>query len=273
MLAELIENGLAFSPPDVDVEIHGRMIGNSYLIAVSDQGIGMSVAEMDRANERLRGEGDFITAPARYLGHYVVGRLAVEMGIEVQLTPSPVTGVTARIGLPPEVVSPPQKAAPQSMPSRQTAEPARTAAPGRALAEYNNGRYDSNGRTDTMRLPLAAPVPPIVPTSVPREERLRPSGVEYVVVDGATPPTPPPNEVMSLHTFEPPAPADEEAERTSNGLRKRTPKARKSGTRAQPAPAPVEQSAPVSDSPDAVRTRLTAFRDGVQRGAETAGRP
>jgi signal transduction histidine kinase len=293
MLAELIENGLAFSPPDVDVEIHGRMIGNSYLIAVSDQGIGMSHAEMDRANERLRGEGDFITAPARYLGHYVVGRLAVEMGIEVQLTPSPVTGVTARIGLPAEIVSPhqatPQQrpAAPQAAPSRQVSEPARSASPGRALAEYDNGRMDNgradngralaeyeNGRvSDTLRLP--APIPPSVPMSVPREERLRPSAVEYVVVDGATPPTPQPSDVMSLQAFEPPPPAtDEAAERTTNGLRKRTPKARKadSGSRTELSSAPVEQSAPVSDGPEAVRSRLTAFRDGMQRGAETAGR-
>jgi hypothetical protein len=107
---------------------------------------------------------------------------------------------------------------------------------------------------------------------VPREERLRPSAVEYVVVDGATPPTPPPSEVMSLHAFEPPAPTDE-GDRTTNGLRKRTPKARKATSRVEPSSAPVDQSAPVSDSPDAVRSRLTAFRDGVQRGAETAGRP
>ena len=42
MLAELVENGLAFSPPDVDVEIQGRRIGDSYLIAITDQGIGMN---------------------------------------------------------------------------------------------------------------------------------------------------------------------------------------------------------------------------------------
>jgi len=200
----------------------------------------------------------------------VVGRLAVEMGIEVQLTPSPVTGVTARIGIPPEIVSPPQAAAPKSAPARQAAEPARTAAPGRALPEYEN----TNGRVaDTQRLTLpTAPLPPSVPPSVPREERLRPTEVEYVVVDGATPPTPPPSEVMSLHALEPPAPSDE-GDRTTNGLRKRNPKARKTASRAEPSAAPAEKSAPVSDSPDAVRSRLTAFRDGVQRGAETAGRP
>ena len=42
MLAELVENGLSFSPPDLDVEVQGRRIGDGYLIAITDQGIGMS---------------------------------------------------------------------------------------------------------------------------------------------------------------------------------------------------------------------------------------
>ncbi|BBH68799.1 hypothetical protein ACTI_54840 [Actinoplanes sp. OR16] len=130
MLAELIENGLSFSPPDVDVEIHGRRIGADYLIAVTDQGIGMSAADLERANERLRGEGDFITAPARFLGHYVVGRLAQQMGIAVQLTPSPVTGVTARITLPAAILS---DAAPVSPPARQITATIEAPAPVRPL--------------------------------------------------------------------------------------------------------------------------------------------
>ncbi|MEU4692311.1 nitrate- and nitrite sensing domain-containing protein [Actinoplanes sp. NPDC023714] len=105
MLAELIENGLVFSPPDVDVEIHGRKLGDGYLVAIIDGGVGMSPDEMERANKRLRGEGDFITAPARFLGHYVVGRLAAEIGVQVQLAPSPVTGVTARMSLPAALIS------------------------------------------------------------------------------------------------------------------------------------------------------------------------
>ncbi|MEV6302866.1 nitrate- and nitrite sensing domain-containing protein [Actinoplanes sp. NPDC051861] len=133
MLAELIENGLSFSPPDVDVEIHGRRIGTTYLIAVTDQGIGMSPADMQRANERLRGEGDFITAPARYLGHYVVGRLGLQMGIEVQLTPSPVTGVTARITLPAEILSEQQVPTPARQITAAIAAPAPAPAPVRPL--------------------------------------------------------------------------------------------------------------------------------------------
>ena len=124
MLAELIENGLTFSPPDVDVEIQGRRIGDGYLIAITDQGIGMSRRGPGRANERLRGEGDFITAPARFLGHYVVGRLAAEMGIEVQLAPSPVTGVTARIILPASMLADPPAGQRRARPRQPALEPA-----------------------------------------------------------------------------------------------------------------------------------------------------
>ncbi len=243
MLAELIENGLSFSPPDMDVEIHGRRIGTGYLIAVTDQGIGMTPDEMQRANARLRGEGDFITAPARFLGHYVVGRLAQQMGVEVQLTPSPVTGVTARITLPAEIlteqpaVTPPRPSRPSLTPARQvtaTAEPARP-----------------------LRLPPAEPAPaqPAASTTVLVDQALRSTAIEYVVVDDTVP-----------------GPSDD-APRTANGLRKRIPRAQRSQSRAAaPSTAPAERPAPVSDSPEAVRDRLNALRGGIQRGnAETAG--
>jgi signal transduction histidine kinase len=100
LLAELIENGLTFSPPDMDVEVQGRRLVDGYLIAITDQGVGMSAEDLRRANARLQGEGDFIAAPTRFLGHFVVGKLARESGVRVELLPSPATGVTARVTLP-----------------------------------------------------------------------------------------------------------------------------------------------------------------------------
>src|SRR5262249_40410462 len=105
MIAELVENGLAFSPPDVDVEIQGRLLPGRYLIGITDQGLGMDPEDLARANARLRGEESFLSAPTRYLGHYVVGHLARQMGIDVELTPSPVTGVAARVLLPASVLA------------------------------------------------------------------------------------------------------------------------------------------------------------------------
>ncbi|WP_308166594.1 sensor histidine kinase [Nocardia albiluteola] len=100
MLAELIENGLSFSPPEVEVEIYGRLVGQRYLLAVVDHGIGMSPEQLAAANARLRGEADFMVAPTRFLGHHVVGRLSRRLGIEVELTVSPISGVAARMLLP-----------------------------------------------------------------------------------------------------------------------------------------------------------------------------
>ncbi|GAA2677377.1 sensor histidine kinase [Actinoplanes palleronii] len=242
MLAELIENGLSFSPPDMDVEIHGRRIGTGYLIAITDQGVGMSPDDMQRANARLRGEGDFITAPARFLGHYVVGRLALQMGIDVQLTPSPVTGVTARITLPAEILTD-QPVISASRPSRQ---PAR-----QVTSTVESAR--------PLRLPTAEKAPaPAASAVVTADRPFQPAAIEYVAMDDTVP------------SF-----ADDSAPRTPNGLRKRIPRAQRAQPRADaPSTAPVDRPAPISDSPDAVRDRLNALRGGIQRGnAETAGLP
>jgi hypothetical protein len=100
LVAELIENGLTFSQPDVDVEIQGRHFGDHYLIAVIDSGIGMGAEDLARANDRLAGSENFLMAPAKFLGHYVVGQLARQLGVRVELGRSPVAGVTARVTIP-----------------------------------------------------------------------------------------------------------------------------------------------------------------------------
>ncbi|WP_246124493.1 sensor histidine kinase [Nocardia bhagyanarayanae] len=104
MLAELIENGLAFSPPDLEVEIYGRKLPGGYLLAVVDHGVGLPPDQLAEANARLRGDRDFLVAPTRYLGHYVVGRLARRLGIDVELTVAPVSGIVARLLLPTELL-------------------------------------------------------------------------------------------------------------------------------------------------------------------------
>ncbi|WP_280276956.1 sensor histidine kinase [Nocardia wallacei] len=119
MVAELIENGLAFSPPDLEVEIYGRRIGQQYLLAIVDHGVGMPAAQLAEANARLRGDAEFLVAPTRFLGHYVVGRLARRLGIAVELTVSPVSGVVARLLLPTTLLADPTTPAPDSVASSE----------------------------------------------------------------------------------------------------------------------------------------------------------
>ncbi|HEX3780041.1 MAG TPA: nitrate- and nitrite sensing domain-containing protein [Pseudonocardiaceae bacterium] len=105
MVAELVENGLAFSSPELEVEIYGRQMGNRYLLVVVDHGVGMSPGELAVAQARLRDEENFMVAPTRFLGHYVVGRLANRLGVRVDLSESPVTGLTARLLLPTDLLA------------------------------------------------------------------------------------------------------------------------------------------------------------------------
>ncbi|MEU0567043.1 sensor histidine kinase [Nonomuraea sp. NPDC005983] len=112
LVAELVENALAFSPPGAQVEIQGRADAGEYHVAVIDQGVGMSADELTTANARLRGERSFLVAPTRYLGHYVVGRLAERLGVRVWLHESPLSGVTARVVLPEGLLAADQDAAP-----------------------------------------------------------------------------------------------------------------------------------------------------------------
>ncbi|WP_239143282.1 sensor histidine kinase [Actinoplanes philippinensis] len=247
MLAELIENGLAFSPPDLDVELHGRVVDDGYLIAVCDQGVGMSEDELEVANRRLRGEGDFLTAPARFLGHYVVGRLAAEMGVGVQLARSPVTGVTARVTLPPEMLATPA-------PSLDRPAAPAEAAPGPAGA-------DGTVRSTAVVAGVPAvpgPKPVELPSLQPPANRSRPLQVDYVVLD-EQPAVPAPR----LPAEAIPATAGH----TVNGLRRRTPRSQRADRTEQFPRIPAEPTVPIADSPEAVRDRLTALRAGIQRGA------
>ncbi|UXY31813.1 sensor histidine kinase [Streptomyces sp. HUAS TT20] len=114
LLAELIENGLTFSPPNEPVEVHGwyDTEDDTYCFAVVDHGIGMSEADKERANARLcdSGEEAFLAAPTRFLGHLVVGRLAHRLGegVQVHLFDTSGGGLSALLALPGRLLAPAQ---------------------------------------------------------------------------------------------------------------------------------------------------------------------
>jgi light-regulated signal transduction histidine kinase (bacteriophytochrome) len=53
LLAELIENAAAFSPPGTRVQVSGEWAGHGHLLEIEDQGIGMSDEELAEAKEQL----------------------------------------------------------------------------------------------------------------------------------------------------------------------------------------------------------------------------
>ncbi len=201
LLSELIENGLTFSPPDTEVEVQGRRLGDGYLIAITDQGVGMSTEDLRQANSRLRGEGDFIAAPTRFLGHFVVGKLARGSSIDVELLPSPVTGVTARVTLPASVlgasttveVRSVTDAAPKARHSESFAEPAAQLSPPGRLALAPLPQETSTQEQDAPPLrPDWSPVPDIMaPGRAAPERPALPNPVpERPAAASSQPPTP-----------------------------------------------------------------------------------
>jgi signal transduction histidine kinase len=105
LLAELVDNALQYSPPQLPVEIRGRDHRTGYTLTVIDQGMGMHPDEIALANQRLAGAERFTVAPSKYLGHYVAGHLAARHDIRVRLQGAPLGGITATVELPSGVLA------------------------------------------------------------------------------------------------------------------------------------------------------------------------
>jgi signal transduction histidine kinase len=148
MVAELVENAVAFSPGSstVDVTVSVRGPGHGAGIEIVDRGVGMPPKRLAEENERLVRRERLDLAPTKVLGLFVVGRLAQRTGAQVALAPTSGGGITARIAVPPELLLessvsqaaptrepdiprpalppvPPPPALPAAMPEQRSAEP------------------------------------------------------------------------------------------------------------------------------------------------------
>jgi HAMP domain-containing protein len=104
LLAELIENAVAFSAPGTQALVAGQPIPAGYLLEIEDQGLGMSDEQLVKVNEQLAGPPDADFALAKMLGFFVVTQLAAKHGIRVQLRHSWYGGITALVLLPAELL-------------------------------------------------------------------------------------------------------------------------------------------------------------------------
>jgi signal transduction histidine kinase len=100
LMAELMENAASFSPPGVLVEVTANLGVGSCTISVVDRGIGMPPEKLAEENRRMSELQRLEQAPTRFLGLFVVGRLARRHGLTVSLDPSPGQGISATITLP-----------------------------------------------------------------------------------------------------------------------------------------------------------------------------
>ncbi len=105
LVAELLENATAFSPPQTPVTVGGRMLDQRFVIGVTDRGIGMDEPRIAAANALLARPPAPGLALSRTLGLHVVAHLAARHGIHVQLRPASPSGVTALVVLPPTLLA------------------------------------------------------------------------------------------------------------------------------------------------------------------------
>ncbi|MTK04513.1 nitrate- and nitrite sensing domain-containing protein [Micromonospora sp. CP22] len=105
LLAELIENATAYSPPESRVEISGEHVAHGYALSVSDDGLGMSEAAIEEANLKLARAPEFDPSDTARLGLFVVARLAARHDIRVRLRRSEGTGITAVVLIPTELIT------------------------------------------------------------------------------------------------------------------------------------------------------------------------
>ena len=119
LLAELVDNAVAFSAPETRVRVVGRKAGPGSVVEVEDRGLGMTDGELAVVNRRLAGDPAAGDDPERRLGAWVVGRLARRHDVSVRLRRSLQGGVTALVLLPERLV-----VAPLPLPRRRSAAPA-----------------------------------------------------------------------------------------------------------------------------------------------------
>ncbi|WP_312885310.1 nitrate- and nitrite sensing domain-containing protein [Streptomyces physcomitrii] len=172
LLAELLDNAAAFSPPDTPVEISGQLLENGDLmLSAVDEGIGASAGRLRVLNARLVGfdpESPYVRAEGEDpegglgLGLYVAGRLAHRHGVRVQLREQKEGGVAAVLVLPKAVLTE-APTTPADAPAPSAASAVRF--PGSEAEANSNALYGRSDTTAGQDLPAPASETALAPAS------------------------------------------------------------------------------------------------------------
>jgi signal transduction histidine kinase len=103
LLAELIENAVRSSPPQTQVTIRTTpdiRTPGTVMLTVEDWGVGMPEDQLAEANEVLAAPRDVGALVSNRLGLHVVARLAKRYSVQVVLTATAGSGITAVVLLP-----------------------------------------------------------------------------------------------------------------------------------------------------------------------------
>ncbi|MFE7644906.1 sensor histidine kinase [Streptomyces phaeoluteigriseus] len=261
LLAEIVENAAQFSPPHTRVRVTGEPVGNGYAVEVEDRGLGMGKETLAEANRRIEQSEALDLFDSDRLGLFVVSRLAARHGVKVHLRTSPYGGTTAVVLLPTALLH-------NGTPERSAREVARSEE--RPL-EREYARVSAADRPQDA-----------VPTTAQRPALVSPvrAAAEPTAAD-----TPPPG-VTALRLHRPPddsagsdrsgrsdrtgGPDASDGSDASDDLPRRVrqaslaPQLRRSATEE-----PARTAGPRNDdrhTPELVRDRMAAYRDGWVRG-------
>ncbi|MFG2057035.1 nitrate- and nitrite sensing domain-containing protein [Micromonospora sp. NPDC048930] len=242
LLAELIENATAFSPPGSRVDVTGRSVPGGYTIEITDHGLGMSPQALADANRKLSRSPEFDPSDSARLGHFVVARLAARHGVRVELRVATPAGTTAAVLLPADLI---------------TKEPALAPVPGAGTAPADDRRMAkvtrlaTVPRTRTTRPGRERPESAVVPLPAGRT-----SAVEAPADDDGLPRRVrrrgPVNRPRPAAADTPAPRSPEEARQAMSALQAGTARGRRDGARAAAdptAPAPDRGTEPTPPAP------------------------
>ncbi|MER7838599.1 nitrate- and nitrite sensing domain-containing protein [Streptomyces sp. NPDC096040] len=233
LLAEVVENAAQFSPPHTRVRITGEPVGNGYALEVEDRGLGMGQETLAEANRRIEQSEALDLFDSDRLGLFVVSRLAARHDIKVHLRTSPYGGTTAVVLLPKALLH--GGAAERS---------------GRPAAGTEQAPEREYARVPGAALPQAAPA-------------TRPALATTAHTSPHQAPEPPPPGVTTLRPHRPPHDSEPRDDDLPRRVRQASlaPQLRDPRTE-EPAPARRRDER----TPELVRDRMAAYRDGWARG-------
>lgn len=260
LLAELVENAAQFSPPHTKVRVSGEPVGNGYALEIEDRGLGMGKETLAEANRRIEQSEALDLFDSDQLGLFVVSRLAAHHAIKVHLRTSPYGGTTAVVLLPTALLdsgtvgsTEPHAAEPAPVTRRAALDKEHAGVQGAPRHHMNNNSVTASVLRPALAAAAEAPHPPGVSTLRLHQGR-----------DTRDTPESRPDSVDALDA------ADAGPQDCSEELPRRVrqaslaPQLRErptdSGTTTEGAGAQDERS------PEQVRDRMTAYRDGWARG-------
>ncbi|MEU1799572.1 ATP-binding protein [Streptomyces sp. NPDC019937] len=232
LVAELVENATAFSPPHTRVRVSAERVGAGIALEIEDRGLGMDQSALAEANRRITDTERIDLLDSGRLGLFVVNRIAHRLDVRVALRSSVYGGVVAVVLLPGHVAG----------------EPIEETGEGAAAGETS---VDGTAAGLPRRVPVGPGAAAPDPTRPPEE----PSGPAAAPVSEPVRPTPP-----SAPDREPPSPA---------GRPELPRRVRQAGRAPGPPdePEPYERARKPSErTPEEARAVMASFRTGWTRG-------